>query len=89
MVDARNVPVTGLEDDVHRAAADLDQAEPEAHRVELLPRRARLEPVRALPSPAVAADELEAELAEIAALEEPDLAGHQVVVEQMHRAASC
>jgi hypothetical protein len=82
-------PSDRLEDDVHGATADLDETEPEAHAVELLPGRARLEPVRALAPPAVAADELEAELAEIAALEEPDLAGHQVVVEQMHRAASC
>ena len=87
VVDARHVPVTGLEDDVHGPASDLDEPQAEADLVEVLPGRSGLEPVRALASPAVAADELEAELAEIPGLEEPDLARHEVVVEQMHRAA--
>ena len=85
VVDSRHVPVTGLEDDVHGAAPDLDESQAEADLVELLPGRAGLEPVRALAPPAVAADELEAELAEIPGLEQPDLARHEVVVEQVHR----
>ena len=73
VVDARGVPVARLEHDVDSPASDLDEPQPEAHLVELLPGRARLEPVRALTAPAVAADEREAELAEIPRLEEPDL----------------
>jgi hypothetical protein len=85
MVDARDVPVPRLEDDVDGSAGELDEAEPESDRVEILPGRARLEPLRALALPAVAADELEAELAEVPALEEADLARDQVVMEQMQR----
>ena len=41
---------------------------------------------RGLAAPAVAADEVEAELAQVAGLEQPDLARHEVVVEELHRA---
>ena len=85
VVDAWHVPVARLEDDVDRPAPDLDEAKAKADPVELFPGRAGFEPVRALAAPAVAADELEAELAEIAGLEQPDLARHEVVVEQVHR----
>src|SRR4051794_39795505 len=88
MVDARHIPVARLEHHVDGPAAELDEAEAEAHLVELLPGGSRLEPMRALAAPAVPADQLEAELAEVAGLEEPDFARHEVVVEQLHRAAS-
>ena len=84
VVNARDVPVPGLEHDVDRPPRDLDKPEPEAHAIELLPGGSRLEPVRALAPPAVAPDEREPELAQIARFEEPHLARHEVVVEQMH-----
>jgi hypothetical protein len=37
VVDARHVPVAGLEDDVDRPAPDLDEAQAEADLVEVLP----------------------------------------------------
>jgi hypothetical protein len=85
VVDARHIPVARLEDNVDGAAPYFHEAQAKADLVELLPGRASLEPVRALAAPAVAADELEAELAEIPGLEQPDLARHEVVVEQVHR----
>ena len=84
VVDARVLPVARLEDDVDGAAGELDEPQAEAHRVELLPRRARLEPLGGLALPAVPAEEAEAELAEVTGLEEPHLARHEVVVEELH-----
>ena len=84
VVDARDVPVARLEDDVDGAPPELHEPQAKAHLVESLPGRPGLEPLRALALPAVAADQLEAELAEIAPLEEPHLARHEVVVEQLH-----
>ena len=82
VVDARGVPVARLEHDVDspRATSTSRSRKPISSS---LPGRARFEPVRAFTAPAVAADEREAELAEIPRLEEPDLARHEVVVEQM------
>ena len=55
VVDARVLPVAGLEDDVHRPAGELHEAEPETDLVQLLPGGARLEPLGALAAPAVPA----------------------------------
>src|SRR6266511_652958 len=84
MVDAGYVPVPRLDDDVDGSAPQLDEAQAKAHRVEVLPGGARLEPLRALPAPPVTPDELESELPQVAPLEEPDLARHEVVVKQLH-----
>ena len=85
MVDARNPPVTRLHDDVDRAALELRQAQLEALAVELLPRGPRLDRDVVLPDPPVARDEIESELAHVARLDVPELARHQVVVEEVHR----
>ena len=84
VVDARDPPVTRLHDDVDRAALELRQPELEAVVVELLPRHARLDRHVLVADPAVAGDEVEAELAEIARLDLAQLAGHEVVVEEVH-----
>ena len=86
VVDARVLPVARLEDDVHGSARELDEAEPEADRVELLPRCPGLEPLGGLAAPAVAAEEAKAELAQVPGFQEPDLARHEVVVEELHQA---
>ena len=86
VVDARVLPVARLEDDVDRSPRELDQAETKTDRVELLPRRPGLEPLGGLAPPAVAAEEAEAELAQVPGFQEPDLARHEVVVEELHRA---
>ena len=86
MIDAGPVPMAGLDHNVDRPAAELDQPEPESLRVEVVPGDTGLEPVRVLADPAVAADEREAELADVARLDQPDFARDQVVVEKLHRA---
>src|SRR5699024_2399554 len=85
VVDPRQPPVAGLADGVDRAALERRQAQLEALAVELLPRRARLDRAVAVPDPAVARDELEAELADVPGLQLAHLARHQVVVEEVPR----
>ena len=85
MVDARDPPVAGLDDDVDGAALDLRQPQLEPEPVELLPRRPRLERAVLLADAAVPRDQLEAEPADVARLDVAELARHEVVVEDVHR----
>jgi putative membrane protein len=84
VVDAGEIPLTGLHDDVDRAALQLGQPQLEAATVEIVPGVAGLERNQVVPHPPVAGDELEAELPEVARLDLPDPARDQVVVEEMH-----
>ena len=86
MVDAGQLPLAGLDDDVDRAALELGQAELEADLVELLPRDAGLERLVLLADPAVPRDEAERELAEVPRLHLADARGDEVVVEELHEA---
>ena len=73
VVDPGELPLAGLHDDVHAAPLELREAELEATLVELLPRDARLERREVVAEPAVTGDEVEAELADVARLDLPDL----------------
>ena len=84
VVDAGEVPLPRLDDDVDCAALELRQTQPKADSVELLPGHPRLEVRLFVADPAVPRDELEAELGDVARLDIPHLAGHQVVVEELH-----
>src|SRR5438067_7489178 len=84
MVDARQLPLARLDDDVDRTPLELRQAELEAHAVELLPAVAGLEGGDLLADPAVPGDEIEAELPEISCFDLAHLARHEVVVEKVH-----
>ena len=88
MVDPRERPLAGLDDDVDGAALELREPEAEPARVELLPRDARLERDRLVADAAVPGDELEAELRDVAGLDLARLAGDEVVVEELHGAPS-
>ena len=85
MVDPRPLPVARLDNDVDGSLGELDEAKPEPLLLELLPRDAGLEPERSLAHPAVTADQLEAEPADVPRLHEPHLARDEVVVEELHR----
>ena len=85
MVDARDLPVARLDDDVDRPPLELAQPQPEAHPVELLPWHARLERRLLLADASVAAEEAEREPAEIPRLGLAHLARDEVVVEEPHR----
>ena len=84
MVDARELPLAGLDDDVDRAALELREAQLEAHPVELLPGDSGLEGLIVVADPAVARDELERELADVARLDLAHPARDEVVVEELH-----
>ena len=84
VVDAREVPLPGLDDDVDGAPLELRQAQAKAEPVELLPRHAGFEVRLLVADPAVPRDELEAELGDVACLDVAHLARHQVVVEELH-----
>ena len=88
MVDARQIPLPGLDDDVDGAALELGQPELETQPVELLPRHSGLEGLVLLADPAVPRDEAEGELAEVARLHLPDPRGDEVVMEELHRGRS-
>jgi hypothetical protein len=83
MVDPRQRPLARLDDDVDRPALELGEPVLEALLFELLPGDAGLEVHLVLADPPVARDQPEAELAQIARLDIPDVARHQVVVEQL------
>src|SRR4051794_735516 len=85
VVDARELPLARLDDDVDRPALELREAELEPAAVEMLPREAGLVGDRLLADAPVAGDQVEAELADVAALEVPDLRRDEVVVEDLHR----
>src|SRR5439155_21921052 len=85
MVDTRTLPVARLDDDVHGSSPELDQPQPKTHLLELVPGDAGFEPVRVLAHPAVAGDQAEAELSDVARLDEPHLARDEVVMEELHR----
>ena len=87
MIDARQLPLAGLHDDVHAAALELREAQLEPDPVELLPGGSGLERGQVVRDPPVARDQFEAELAEVASLDLPHLARDEVVVEQVHRRA--
>ncbi len=85
VIDARQRPLPRLHDDVDGATLELRQAELEAERVELAPRDAGLIRGEVLADAAVARDEVEAELADVARLDLANPARHEVVVKQVHR----
>ncbi|OLE17905.1 MAG: hypothetical protein AUG88_05450 [Actinobacteria bacterium 13_1_20CM_4_68_12] len=84
VVDAGEVPLPGLDDDVDGAALELREAQPKAEPVELLPWHAGLEMGLLVPDPPITRDELEAELGDVARLDVAHIARHQVVVEELH-----
>src|SRR5688572_5454897 len=84
MVDAWQLPLAGLDDDVDRAALQLREPELEAHPVEVIPAVARLEGRRLLPDAPMTRDERETELSHVARLDLTHLARHQVVMEEVH-----
>ena len=84
VVDPRDPPVAGLHDDVHRAALELREPQLEAVVVELLPGDPGLDRDVVVADPAVARDEMEAELAQVASLDVAELRGDEVVVEELH-----
>ena len=86
VVDARHLPLPGLDDDVDAAALHLGQPQLEAEPVELLPRHPGLERLVLLADTPVPRDQPEAELADVPRLDLPDLARHEVIVEELHRA---
>src|SRR5438105_2446047 len=87
VVDPRQLPLARLDDDVHGAALELGEAELEAEPVELVPGHAGLEGHGVFPDPAVASDEVEPELREVAGLHVADPSCDEVVVEEPHRPA--
>lgn len=62
MVDPRQLPLSRLDDYVHRTTLQLGQAQLEAEPVELVPAVPRLEGGRVLVDPSMAGNEVEAEL---------------------------
>ena len=84
VVDPRQPPVPRLDDDVDRAPLELAQPQLEPVVVELLPARAGLDRDVVVADPAVAGHEVEAELADVAGLDVPQLRGDEVVVEEVH-----
>src|SRR5918995_2209470 len=84
MVDARQVPLAGLDASVDSAPLQLGQPELEAHPIELLPRHPRLEGLVVLTDPPVPRDEVERELGEVPLLDLPDARGDEVGVEELH-----
>jgi hypothetical protein len=89
VVDARRRPLARLDDDVHRALLELGQPELEAHGVELAPGDPGLVRRELLADAAVARDEVERELADVARLDLADAARDEVIVEELHRRSSC
>src|ERR1051325_8734899 len=85
VVDARQGPLARLDDDVDRPELELRQAQLEAELWELRPGDARLVGREVLSDPAVAGDEVEAELADVARLDLPHPARDEVIVEEVHR----
>ena len=87
VVDARQLPLSRLHDDVDGAALQLGQPQLEPHRGRGRPSRSPASnEVVLLADAAVPGDELEAELADVARLDLPHLARHEVVMEEMHAA---
>ena len=76
--------MTRLDDDVDRAPLELREPQLEPVAVELLPRDAGLERDVLVADPAVARDQVEAELADVARLDVAQLARDEVVVEELH-----
>ena len=72
VVDARQVPLPRLDDDVDRAALELAEPQLEAVAGRAPPRRRRARRRVLVADPPVARDELEAELAEVAGLDLAD-----------------
>ena len=89
VVDARRRPLARLDDDVHRALLELGEPELEADRVELAPGDPGLVRGQLLADAAVACDEVERELADVARLDLADAARDEVIVEELHRRPSC
>src|SRR5438552_2537787 len=65
-------------------ARGLRHTQSKPYSVELVPGNPRLEVPLFFADPAVTRDELEAELGDVARLDITHLAGHQVVVEELH-----
>src|SRR5919201_865817 len=84
VVDSRHVPLARLDDDVDGTPLELGESQAKAEPVELLPRHARLVVRLLVADPAVARDEAEAELRDVAGFYVPHLARHEVVVEELH-----
>ena len=87
MVDARQRPLPGLDDDVDRAELELRETQLEArsHRAPSTTRPASYD-VRSSPIRPCRAIEVEAELADVARLDFAHPARDEVVVEEMHAA---
>ena len=87
VVDARELPLARLDDDVDGAALELAQTVLEADLLEVVPRRPGLVGDDVLADPPVPRDQLESELADVARLPLRHLARDEVVVKQLHGAA--
>jgi hypothetical protein len=74
-----------LHHDVHGAFLELGEAELEAHRVELVPGDSGFVRGELLADAAVARDEVERELADVARFDLADPARDEVIVEKLHR----
>src|SRR5438132_14271955 len=74
VVDTRQLPLSGLDDDVDGAAFQLGQPKLEPQAVELVPAVAGLERCDLLPDSPVAPDQVEAELADVPRLDLAHLA---------------
>ena len=84
VVDARQAPVPGLDDDVDRAALELRQPQLEAVAVELLPARRPPRPRRARRRPARSGRRGRSRACRCSAPRRRELRGDEVVVEELH-----
>src|SRR6266567_6082494 len=84
VIESGQLPLPGLDDHVHGAPLQFRQPQLEAGAIELIPAVSGLEGSRLVLDPTVPGDQAEAELAEIARLDLPYLARHQVVMEELH-----
>src|SRR3954452_25048394 len=84
VVDAWELPLPRLDDDVDGAALELREAQLEAHAIEIVPAVAAFEGGRVLADPPVPRDQREAELADVACLDLAHLARDEVVMKEFH-----
>ena len=84
VVYTRQLPLSRLHDDVHRAVLQLAQPQAEPLPVELVPCDTGAKDLRVFGYAPIPRDEMEAELPDVPRLDLPHLARHEVVVEQVH-----
>src|SRR5947199_4187601 len=89
MVDPRQRPLAGLDDHVDRPALELAQAMAEPEPLQLLPRDTGLVVHLLVADAPVAGDQPKAESRQVAGLDLADVAGDQVVVEQVQELPDC